>query len=416
MDWVKREAKSRVDSQGHDLETRKNRLERMRGALYILEMSSEEDFNYWINNLSSRDVVLLPYVFDEITSKERKGFVLNKLFNVAKGKSQLFRNSLEACYSQNNFIPLWQLAKFAFQQNEERLTRKWPIDKIHSWNSFLNINKSHSTFIAKEIWSGNKSLREMQETYLVHEGYTFMQDIYLDVFSNAKREIYDEEKDKFIEFFLKSDNINRQKVVTGFIQSGSLNEQEDIARIIYEKIRTHTKKPMLWSEVPEKPRRIFNHWVLQRNIREFFLGVNKDHQRFVYWEKFIPKMEDAIVIKNNNESTILFYFSDVVIMEILGTGAVYIYKRELFKEKFGGLVNMYLESIEKADVQGWPYTEKVLKLTRSKLMERSLTIPGGWLPHYAEWERKFDDYLSQQLNWEVDRDAIVREGENLFTL
>lgn len=416
MDWVKREAKSRVSSQDHELETRKNRLERMRGALYILEKSSEDDFTSWINNLSSRDVVLLPFVFDEITSKERQAFVLNILFNAAKGKSQLFRNSLEACYRQNNFTPLWQLAKFSFQENEERITRKWPKDKTNNWKSFLEINKSHSAFVAGKLLSGNRSFMDIQEVYLLHEGYNFMQDIYLNFFSSGKREVYTKEKEKFIEFFIKSDTISRQKIVTGFIQSGSLNVQEDIGRIIYEKIRTHTKKPMLWSEVPEKSRRIFNHWILQKNVREFFLGVNKDHQRFVYWEKFIPKMEDAIVIKNSNENTILFYFSDVVIMEILGTGAVYIYERDFFNRRFGNLIDKYLESIEKADIQGWPYTDRIFRLTRSKLMEKSLTVPGGWLPHYSEWERRFDNYLRQQLNWEVDRDAIVREGQNLFTL
>ena len=111
-----------------------------------------------------------------------------------------------------------------------------------------------------------------------------------------------------------------------------------------------------------------------------------------------------------------FYFSDVVIMEILGTGAVYIYERDFFNRRFGNLVDKYLESVEKADIHGWSYTDKRLRLTRSKLMEKNLIVPGGWLPHYLGWEDKFDKYLKQQLNWEVDRNAIVREGENLFTL
>ncbi len=67
----------------------------------------------------------------------------------------------------------------------------------------------------------------------------------------------------------------------------------------------------------------FAKWIMRLELKDFFEQVDKSHERYHYWKKFIFKLEDVVV--TDGKRTLIMYFADVVIMEVLGTGAVYVY-------------------------------------------------------------------------------------------
>lgn len=161
---------------------------------------------------------------------------------------------------------------------------------------------------------------------------------------------------------------------------------------------------MLWKYVGEEEKRRFAQWIMKLELKDFFGGVNKNHERFQYWEKFIPKLEDVVV--TDERTTLIMYFRDVVIMEVLGTGAVYIYPADVFQRHFQPKIDRMLAERERFVNKAWL---KVREVKRTELMDRNLTIPGGWLRHNVGWQWKFDEWLRRELGWEVRRDVLLQK-------
>ncbi|MFC4409006.1 hypothetical protein ACFOZY_01010 [Chungangia koreensis] len=409
-DWVRREIKSKPTYHNQNTEKISNRLERLRGALSVLETKSTEEFQNWLESLTSRDVVLLPYLYKEVKQENQKP-MLKIMLEIGANKRQMYRNCIEMCYRTGDFNPYWWIANTSFKKNKDSITRNWSKEKLLRWEKFIDTPDNYASKMAVLIEYENDTEEVFQDFY-INNGHRFYKDVLLRLFENGSKKTFRSEKQLFLKYFENADNITMQKLAAGFIRTGLLNELDDISRKIYEKMGTYIRKSMLWSEVETRLKKAFHQWVLRQNIREFFLHLNKDHERFGYWEKFIPKMEDAVVLKK--EQTVLFYFSDVVIMEILGTGAAYVYEKIYFQNRWGQRIDKYLEAVERAEILNMSYI--TVKLTRSMLMDKDAVVKNGWLTHSGDWKFKFDRFLRYSLNWEVNKDEILRKNENFFTL
>lgn len=97
-------------------------------------------------------------------------------------------------------------------------------------------------------------------------------------------------------------------------------------------------------------------------------------------------------------------FTDVVIIEKLGTGAVYVYEKKIFESSF----RREIDRIRAKETSGWIIKE----VTHGDLRNIDLAI--NRLMHTGGWQDKFDTWLKYNLGWEVDRDVLL-EKENKNT-
>lgn len=411
-EWVRKEITQKIDTNDLDSEIIQNRLERLRGAIGIIKDRPENEFIKWVNDLNTRDSVLLPFVYNMVQKRFQKEQLIVKMASTAQLKRQMFYNLIEQCYRGGNFQPFWSIVKLSFQHNRTSIGRNWSEEKEEVWSKFVLIENSHVKHICEVINKGERPFTNILQDYFILESHKIYEDIIIEMFSSGSKTLFYNETDLFTKYLHKSDSLTAQLLVSGFIKSGSVYGLEDISVRILEKMGTYKKQPMLWTNVEKVLKIEFHQWYLRKNIREFFSGINKEHERFVYWEKFVPKMQDALVIEKEN--TILFYFDDVVIMEVLGTGAVYVYTSNTFERKFGALVDQYRDALESRTFKTFGVVNFNLK--RTMLMDKNEVVKGGWLTHIGSWQYSFDNFLHKRLNWEVDRNAILQESKNDITI
>ena len=408
-EWVKKEIK--VQDNYYESEEFLNSVEDLRGLIHFYNNRSEEDYHQWFNGLLTKTVIIFPFVIQEIKNDNNKKLTEDKLLSLANDNRQLFRNAIEACYQSNEFGLNWNVARRAFNNNFSKVTRGWSRRKIEQWEKFIMEGRDFQKHVADLVLRKGVSVSDAQQQLLFNEGHAFYNSLLLILFTEGSSELYKNEKKKFIEIFNRADTSKQQLIARGFIRSGSIEIVEEISFIIYEKMKTYIRQPMKWDLIEESVKKEFNKWVMSKNVREFFLGLDKDHERFIYWKKFIPVLQDVVIVE---KSTMLMFFDDIVIMEILGTGAVYVYTKEFYNNRFDYLIQKYLIEEEKVKMGRMYYNR--FNLRRSMLMEKDSVVRGGWLPHAGNWQYKFDHFLKQRLNWEVEESEILRKNQNIFTL
>lgn len=413
MEWVEKEVKEKSSDKLSLKEDRKNlSLDILRETLLKMMKRPHVEFESWTKWLTAREKNMLPFLFVELETKEQKEVVVKELLKLAATSRQLFKNCLDLYYHTEYSYPYWVLAKVSYQNNRTRIIKRWSNEQIQEWDQFLKQKDRQEKYIVQNIISTDKPIREVCSLYNLKDSHSFYKKVAFHAFESANLNFFHREKELFINLFSRESNDNQQRLAAPFIISDALNEMEDVSKLIYERMSTYMRKPQLWANMEVELKKKFHSWAMLQNIREFFTGIDKDHERFQYWEKFIPKMENAVVLKK--ERTVLFYFNDVVIMEILGTGAVYIYKRDYFDNRWGARVDAFLESEERANILGEYYNPT--KLTRLSLMDRDNIYKEGWLRHNGDWQIKFDDFLRDSLNWEVNKDEILQQSKNHFTI
>lgn len=413
-EWVSREISSnrntsRLEKQ---IEIKELRIEILREILVRRMRGTLTDFETWIQSLSVRDLNSLIFLFEEIQTKEQKDVTVKYLFRLANSNRQLFKNCLDCFYHKEKTYPYWTLAKVAYSKNKDRLSKRWSDSELQDWNNFMQQKTSQEDYIVEKVFELKASIEMTCNKFRLNVSHPFYRSILIRMFEKADTAFLKKEKELFINLFFSLDIEGKQRLINAFVHAGALHIIEDISQLIYEKVSTYMRKPQLWNLVKPEYKVAFHSWAMLQNIREFFSGLNKNHERFVYWEKFVPKMMNAIVLKK--EQTVLFYFEDVVIMEILGTGAVYIYEKQYFLGRWQERIEEFLEDEERKALIENHYSS--VRLTRMSLMDKEKIVPGGWLIHSGEWQWKFDEFLSNHLNWEVDRDAILKQSKKQVTI
>lgn len=375
----------------------KNSLERLRGQIDVKVHEPIEQFNRWIELLDIKYKQLLPFIYRELKTDAQRTSAILEIPKILKEKKVVFAHLLQQCYSENEFIPYWPLLVRGYKSNPEMYNKFWNPEIKNAWDEYIGVSKNQVAFVGNKILSRLNNMEAVLDLYFIREEHAFYREIFLYIFENGTIELYKREEKRFRETLKATDNVTAQRLVTGFVRANAMEELEEVSYMIFDKLNTYIKRPMFWAETDLNVKEKFHQWYLRKNIKEFFSGISKNHERFVYWEKFIPRMKDALVLEDR--LTILFYFSDVVIMEILGTGAVYVYDSKTFEIHFGKKVERFRESIESETFKR--HKVSPYRLERKMIMDKNLVYKRGWLTHSGGWQQNFDSYLRRALNWEV---------------
>ncbi|MFC4799469.1 hypothetical protein ACFPA1_08870 [Neobacillus sp. GCM10023253] len=380
----------------------KGELEQLKENFKVVKHFPIESFSNWANNLSRRQRLLLPNLYSPELKPEIKGKLLEVVRENAKSEKRLFRVLVDSLYQTCDLNELWKIVKLSFELHQERLNKRFTEDQAMKWKEFLHsANPVHH--LAVQSYKSEKNFLEELESYYLTDNFPLYKLVLMDVFTFADENFFIQEKGLYKKYFKSATNEEQQKMAEGLIKNCKLHNVKDLGKMIYERLKTYRRKPMLWNKVGEDEKKRFANWILKMEIKDFFGNVNTNHERYQYWKKFIVNLEDVIV--TDNRSTLIMYFSDVVVMEVLGTGAVYVYTSSDFNRYFQKKIDNMLADREK--YQNSYYVPKEVR--RPELMDKYLTVPGGWLTHTGGWQDKFDYWLYSHLGWEVDESALLQK-------
>ncbi|MBZ5201572.1 hypothetical protein HU147_10125 [Planomicrobium chinense] len=399
-DWVNREIKHRRRTD-YDTAEFQTLLNEFKSLIYYYADKKYGEFKEWFEKVNPKKFKVFPFLMEHISPKNRWKLVQDKLLQRSKKDPRLFDYALEACYIDHRFEGNWKIVRESYIENKAAVTQGWSSKKKIFWDDFVKVENRQQHFILGEM---KKSLNfnDLIDFLMLKESHSFYNSVLLELFSNGTQEFYKDQQEKFIELMNQSDNVKQQILAGGFIRSNSVFKLQKISQVIYKNLGTYVRQPMKWSDVGEKEKIAFHGWVMSKELKNFFGNLNQNHERFKYWEKFSTKLEKVVVL--SQDKTMLMYFYDVVIIEVLGVGAVYVYDKDFFNQKFGQRIAMH-----ENDTQSNRYSYSRHVVRRSLLMEKEWVVTGGWLTHNQGWQANFDRFLSRRLGWEVNENEIIRK-------
>lgn len=388
----------------------KSVLVNLKEEFETIVVQDEKKVGDWAANLSKRQKLLLPNLYQPSLEKDIKETLLNIIRDNVKNEKRMFRVLVDCTFQTCDLDDLWTILKHSFAIHHDKLIKRMDSIQSDKWNKlFLDENPIH--YLAQNAYESEKGFMEELESFYLNDNFPLYKLVLMDAFSFAGEEFFIEEKVLYKKYFQHATNEEQQKLTHSLISNCRLNQVQDLGKFIYEKLKTYRRKPMLWGNVGEYEKKRFASWILKLELKDFFGSVNKNHERFIYWEKFISKLEDVVV--TDQKKTLIMYFSDAVIMEVLGTGAVYIYSPNTFQRKFQDKIDRMLVEIERSST----ILNKPREIKRHELMDRDLVINSsnsynaGRLSHNADWQTKFDNWLQRNLQWEVRKHVLLQQAK-----
>ncbi|SES24546.1 hypothetical protein SAMN04487944_1276 [Gracilibacillus ureilyticus] len=381
------------------------KLESLKQEFAIVQTLEEKDFELWISRLDKKQRLLLPYVYKKELKEIWKKKLLDFYKNQIKDQRRSFRVLVDVLYKTCDVDGLWPLIRFAYVSHLDSNERRMDKHQSKQWRSFLQ-SKQQISYLAKSAYEGEQDFIDELESFYLTENLPLFKYVLLDTLEIADEEFFIKEQKLYKKYFEEGTNLEQQKMADSLIKKCNLNRVKKLGRnVIFEKLKTYRRKPELWRYVGEEEKERFARWVLKLELREFFGQVNKSHERFQYWEKFIVNLEDVVV--TDQKKTLVMYFSNVVVMEVLDVGAVYVYETRVFNQFFQPKIARMLEEKEKYK-NSWIQPKEV---KRPELMDKSRIVKGGWLQHSPRnrWQAKFDDWLKNQLGWEVNKHVLAQK-------
>jgi len=363
-----------------------------------------EEFDQWVDTKTRKLKRYIPYLYKKELDEQRKSKLLYFMNQQIEQDHRYFRVVVDVLYQTDDSDNLWPLVKKAYQLNEVQVSRRMEEVQAKKWQAFTS-EDNPILFLAKEAANSKLGFIEGLKAFFLTENLPFFKSTFLEGLKSADEAFYLREKALFKRFFVGSSTIEQQQMAESLIQRCKLNHVKPLGLLVYEKLKIYRRKPMLWKHVGEEEKKRFSKWVLTLEIKEFFNQVNKNHERFQYWKKFIVNLEDAVVI--DKKKTLILYFEDVVIMEVLGTGAVYVYEMSVFSRHFQPKVENLLTNREKKR----SVLEKEPDLSREDLRDQDLVYKSGRLTHRVGWQFDFNHWLKSKLGWEVDADVLQKEAD-----
>ncbi|WP_078427532.1 hypothetical protein [Alkalihalobacterium alkalinitrilicum] len=401
--WIKQEKLKNIQLRDRRWDQKKfeGRLEKIKRNFQALQQA-EGNFQEWVGTLTKKEKMLLPYSYENELEEKWRSHLLRHVYGIAKDERRIFRVMVDVLYRTCDLDSIQPTIKFSYDHHRERLERKMTPEQKRLWRDFL-LSKQPKQQMANEANRQDQSIVKFLENYYLTENQPFFKEVLLEILKDANEDFFIKEKEIYKKFFNEGTSKDRQWMVDRLIHQCRLNYVKDLGLLIYEKMKTYRRKPMLWKEVGDEEKRRFRQWILQREIKDFFGNVNQNHERFKYWSKFLFLLEDVVI--TDNRKTLIMYFPDVVVMEVLGAGAVYVYSPSTFERHFQPMIDKMLAEKEKYE-NSWIEPKEV---KRSLLMDKNLIIRGGWLSHNAGWQFKFDAWLKTNLGWEVNRRVLSQK-------
>ncbi len=402
--WLKQEKLKNASIKNRQWDNKKfeGRLEKIKRNFKLVTQSGV-NFHDWTQTLDKKEKMLLPYMYENQLSEKWKDHLIEHVYSIVTDERRLFRVLLDVLYRTTDLNRLQGPVKSSYSHHKERLERNMKDEQKKLWNSFLGSEEPIKQ-LARDANSQEEGIVDfLDNNYFLSENQPFFKEVLLEVMKDATEDFFIKEQKIYKKFFNEGTSKDKQLMADRLIKQCRLNSVKDLGLLIYDKMKTYRRKPMLWTDVGDEEKRRFTKWILQYELKDFFGGVNQNHERFVYWKKFIGQLEDVVV--TDEKKTLIMYFSDVVVMEVLGTGAVYVYTNQTFRRHFQKRIDEMLVEREKYQ-NSWIKPKDV---KRSVLMEKTLTIPGGWLSHNGGWQHKFDYWLRTNLGWEVNARVLAQK-------
>ena len=374
-----------------------SRLARLQGQVDMQVDVSYEVFREWMDQLDPSYKMLLPFVYEYFESESQKAYARGTMEAIVQEEKVVFAHLLQQCYTTNTFVPYWFILARAYQANPKKYNAYWPSHVKEEWKEYIVIDHNQAAYVGKKVLQRIQHIENVLDVYFIRPEHAFYREVLLYVFEHGPIELFQKERTMFQQLFEEADQVTAQRLATGFIRANAMYLLEKESQLIFDRLRTYVKRPLYWDKTPQDAKEAFHRWYLGTHLREFFGEIDQNHERFEYWEKFIPRMQDALVLED--KKTILFYFEDVVIMEVLGTGAVYVYEASTFEEHFGHHIHQYREALDSEIYETTGFM--TYRLDREMIRDKELVYRGGWLSHSGTWQWKFDEYLERALGWEV---------------
>lgn len=381
----------------------KGELEKLKENFLLVQHFPTNLFIKWAEDLSRRQKLLLPNIYSPSLKPGVKENLLAVMKTTCEDEKRLFRVLVDSVYQTCDLEDLWTLLKYSYSSHQDKLSRRLTDNQALNWNEFLQ-SKEPVKHLAIQAYESEKGFLHELESFYLTENFPLYKLVLMEIFAFAKEEFFIKEKEMYNRYFKEATNQEQQKMAEGLIRNCKLNNVKDLGKHIYDRLKTYRRRPMLWNQVGEEEKKRFANWILKLELKDFFGNINTNHERYKYWKKYIVNLEDVVV--TDNRSTLILYFPDVVIMEVLGTGAVYVYKSRDFNRHYQNKIDVMLA--EKEKFQNSYYVPKEVK--RSELMNKDRTVKGGWLIHVGDWQWKFDNWLRTNLSWEV-RESVLLQKE-----
>ncbi|WP_223881873.1 hypothetical protein [Niallia endozanthoxylica] len=377
------------------------KLEQLENEFTQLPM---EEFDQWVESKTRKLKRYIPYLYKNDLDEQQKAKLLHFIHHQVQNDHRYFRVVVDVLYQTLDHDHLWPLVKKAYHFNEVQVSRRMEEEQAEKWQAFTR-EEDPILFLAKEAANSELGFIEELKTFFLTENLPSYKAVFLEGLKRADEAFYIREKALFKRFFASSSATEQQQMAEALIQRCKLNHVKPLGLLVYEKLKIYRRKPMLWKHVGEEEKKRFAKWALTLEIKEFFNQVNKNHERFQYWKKFIVKLEDAVVI--DKKKTLILYFEDVVIMEVLATGAVYVYETSVFNHYFQPKVDKLLADREKPRAA----LAKEPDLSREDVRNQALVYKNGRLTHRGGWQFDFDHWLKSHLGWEVKTDVLQKEAD-----
>lgn len=400
--WVKENNRLRLNLQENHVT--KEYLGRLEQLNHVFQQLSLDEVDNWLETRTTKEKRLIPYLYKEELKSQIRSKLLSFIDKQIERDKRLFRVVVDVLYQSTDVRNIWPLVQKAYSIYTERINRRMDEVQVKKWQEF-SVKNDPVGHLAEEAFYGELGILEELKSFYLTENLPLFKYVLLDIFKIADEGFYIKEKELYKKFFIEASNLEQQQMADSLIKNCKLNHVKQLGTLIFDKLKTYRRKPMLWKHVGEEEKRRFASWILTLELKEFFSQVNKSHERFQYWKKFIVKLEDAVVI--DQRKTLILYFQDVVIMEVLGTGAVYIYETSVFNRHFQHKVDKLLVEREKPR----PAWTREPDLKREAVRNPDLIYKNGRLIHYGGWQWDFDNWLKYNLGWEVNADALQKEAE-----
>lgn len=370
----------------------------------IIELGNVETFQQWTATLNRREKGLMPFLFENEMAEEWTMVLAETVRSHIDLNRRSFRLMLEAFYQIGCKDPMWQLVQYAYKNHLIRLERRLNESSRIRWRDYINETNPFTYLGELLVETAEGSFNDRIAEYSVSEHHSFYRKVFLETIKQAKVSFFLREESIYRSIFHQATSHEQQQMAHNLIRNCQLDQVVDLADMLYDSMGTYRLKPILWEHVGQEEKEKFARWILRKTLREFFKDVDTNHERYKYWEKYIGKLNDAVVLDKN--TTLLMYFQDVVIMEVLGTGAVYVYNNATFEKHYQQIINQLLARREQVKNKPWLHINDV---KRSELMNKDLIVDGGWLRHFEGWQQNFDYWLRNNLGWEVNRHVLLQK-------
>jgi hypothetical protein len=311
-----------------------------------------EQVKTWITSLERRKRMLIPFLFTHDVPPVWMNALTSQVRVDSESNHRIFKILVEAYYQIAKLEPMWDLVRYSYSKHMARIERRMNDETRERWRKYLSEEQPIEYLAAQVREPANESYNDRLAAYWISEDSAYYHKVFLEVVREATVAFFQRERDIYISMFQRGSNQERQYLAQALIQNCKLDHVAEMARFLFENMSTYRRKPMLWNQVRQQEKEKFANWIMRKTLHDFFHGLDTDHERFRYWEKFIGRMSEAVILGNNgNQPTLLMYYPDVIIMEVLGNGAVYVYRVSTFEKHFQSRISHMLARREMAKEQ-----------------------------------------------------------------